>query len=311
MKARIIAAALIATSASAASAGSIGVSISANYTFLNVMRDGMQEAADKAKQPLHIEVADEDVSKQLSQVQNFIAAGVDALIVNAVDTSATTPMTQLAHEAGIPIVYVNHQPADLGELGPKDAYVGTDERESGTLQAKEMCRLLKEAGKSEAKILVIQGMLAIPAAVQRTQDIHDVIKTPECSFISVEGEQSADWDPVKAQDLMTNWITSGIKPDAVLANNDDMAIGAILAMKSAGWDMNEVIVGGIDATRDGLNYMKNGDLDLTVFQDARGQGVASFETAMKLIKGEKVASPVFIPFELVTPANMESYATRN
>ncbi len=70
---------------------------------------------------------------------------------------------------------------------------------------------------------------------------------------------------------MTNWIAAGHKPAAVIANNDNMAIGAINAMKSAGWDMKDVVVGGIDATQEALAYMKAGDLDVTVFQDAFGQ----------------------------------------
>ena len=117
------------------------------------------------------------------------------------------------------------------------------------------------------------GDLANQAAVQRTKDIHDVIADAGMRRqLKILDEQTAVWDPVKAQDLMTNWIAAGHKPDAVIANNDNMAIGAINAMKAAGWDMKDVVVGGIDATQEALAYMKAGDLDVTVFQDAAGQG---------------------------------------
>ena len=312
MKKLILALAASAVMAGSAFAGDIGVSMANSDTFLTVLRKGIEKAAGDASQPVVIEIADDDVNKQLSQVQNFIAAKVDAIIVNAVDTSATAPMTKLANDAGIPIVYVNRQPIDVDALGPKGAFVASNEVDSGTLETREACRLLKEAGKTEANILIMVGDLANQAAVQRTKDIHDVNAGPDCGVkLNVLDEQTAVWDPVKAQDLMTNWIAAGHKPDAVIANNDNMAIGAINAMKAAGWDMKSVIVGGIDATQEALAYMKAGDLDITVFQDAAGQGGGAVATAMKLAKGETVEPKVWIPFQLVTPANMDQFASKN
>ncbi len=310
MKKLLLSAIVTALMTGTAFAGDIGVSMANSDTFLTVLRKGIEKAASDAKQPVQIEIADDDVNKQLSQVQNFIAAKVDAVIVNPVDTSATASMTKLANDAGIPIVYVNRQPIDMDKLG-KGAFVGSNEVDSGTLETKEVCRQLKEAGKTEAGILVMQGDLANQAAVMRTKDVHDVIATPDCSFIKIIDEQTAGWDPVKAQDLMTNWIAAGHKPDAVISNNDNMAIGAINAMKAAGWDMKTVIVGGVDATQEALAYMKAGDLDVTVFQNAAAQGGGAVNTAMKLAKGEAVQSPVWVPFELVTPTNMDQYISKN
>ncbi|UVC09226.1 sugar ABC transporter substrate-binding protein [Rhizobium sp. TH2] len=307
MKKLLAAAAFAALMSTSAHAGDIGVSMANSDTFLTVLRKGIEKAAADANQPVQIEIADDDVQKQLSQIQNFIAAKADAIIVNAVDTSATAPMTKLANDAGIPIVYVNRQPIDVDALGDKGAFVASNEVDSGTLETKEVCRLL--GGKGD--ILIMVGDLANQAAVQRTKDIHDVIATPECSGLKVLDEQTAVWDPVKAQDLMTNWIAAGHKPAAVIANNDNMAIGAINAMKSAGWDMKDVVVGGVDATQEALAYMKAGDLDVTVFQDAFGQGSGAVDAAIKLAKGEKVESKVWIPFQLVTPENMDKYVDKN
>jgi ABC-type sugar transport system substrate-binding protein len=307
MKRTILALAATVLMGSSAFAGNIGVSMANSDTFLTVLRKGIEAAGTAANQPVQIEIADDDVSKQLSQIQNFIAAKVDAIIVNAVDTSATAPMTKLANDAGIPIVYVNRQPSDVDALGPKGAFVASNEVDSGTLETKEVCKLL--GGKGD--ILVMQGDLANQAAVQRTKDIHDVIATPECAGMKILDEQTAVWDPIKAQDLMTNWIAAGHKPAAVIANNDNMAIGAINAMKAAGWDMKTVVVAGIDATQEALASMKAGDLDATVFQDAAGQGKGAVETAMKLVKGDKVDAKVYIPFQLVTPENMGDFMAKN
>jgi ABC-type sugar transport system substrate-binding protein len=307
MKKLILAAAVLGLMSSTSFAGNIGVSMANSDTFLTVLRKGIEAAGAAANQPVQIEIADDDVAKQLSQIQNFIAAKVDAVIVNAVDTSATAPMTKLANEAGIPIVYVNRQPADVDALGPKGAFVASNEVESGTLETQAICKLI--GGKGD--ILVMQGDLANQAAVQRTKDIHDVIATPECSGMKIIDEQTAGWDPVKAQDLMTNWIAAGKKPAAVIANNDNMALGAIKAMKAAGMSTKDIPVGGIDATQEALASMKAGDLSVTVFQDAAGQGKGAVDTAIKLVKGEKVDAKVYIPFQLVTPANMADFMAKN
>lgn len=307
MKRILLALAASTLLATNAYAGAIGVSMANSDTFLTVLRNGIEAYGKEKGQELTIEIADDDLNKQISQIQNFIASGVDAIIVNAVDTSATPTMTKLAADAGIPLVYVNRQPTDVDALGDKAAFVASNEVDSGTLQTKEVCKLI--GGKGD--ILVMVGDLANQAAVQRTQDIHDVIATPDCSGMKILDEQTAVWDPVKAQDLMTNWISAGHKPVAVIANNDNMAIGAIQAMKAAGWDMKDVVVAGIDATQEALAAMKAGDLDVTVFQDAAGQGKGALDAAMTLASGGTVEKKVYIPFQLVTPDNMDQYMAKN
>ena len=124
-------------------------------------------------------------------------------------------------------------------------------------------------------------------------------------------EQTSNWQRDQAQTLMTNWLSTGTAFDAVVANNDESAIGAIQAMKASGIDMASVVVGGVDATQDALAAMAAGDLDVTVFQDAAGQGQGSIDAALKLARGEAVDQKVYIPFQLVTPANMADFQTKN
>ena len=309
MKRLLIALAAATVLLSPAFAAKIGVSMDKfDDNFLTVLRNSM---ADYAKTlpgvSVQIEDAKDDVSKQLSQVQNFIANGMDAIIVNPVDTSATAAITKAAADAGVPLVYVNREPADVDKLGPKAAFVASNEAESGTLETKQICKILGGKGN----ILVIEGQLSNQAAVQRTKDIHEVIATPDCSGIKIIAEQTAEWDRTKGQNLMTNWLSKGMQFDAVVSNNDEMAIGAIQAMKAAGVDTKKAVVGGVDATQDALASMKAGDLKVTVFQDAAGQGKGAVDTALKLIKGEKVDKKVYIPFQLVTPDNMDKFLKKN
>jgi inositol transport system substrate-binding protein len=314
MKRLLAGAALTTVLAQGALAQDIGVSMALfDDNFLTVLRNGMQEYASTLDGVnLQVEDAQDDVGKQLNQIQNFIASGVDAIIVNPVDTDATVAMSQAAEQAGIPLVYVNREPINVDELPDNQAFVASDERESGTLETQEVCRLLKEQGKGDgAKILVLMGQLSNQAARQRTQDIHDVIATPECSFMEIVEEQTGNWERTEGMDLMTNWLSSGVEFDAVVSNNDEMAIGAIQAMKAAGMDMGEVIVGGVDATQDALAAMAAGDLDVTVFQNAAGQGQGAVDAALKLAAGEDVEQKVYIPFELVTPENLKDYQALN
>lgn len=256
---------------------------------------------------VQVEDAQNDASRQLDQVQNFVSSGVDAIIVVAVDGDSTPALTKMATDAGIPIVYANHPPADVDELPETAAFVGSNEIDSGTLETKEVCRLL--GGKGAAYVLM--GPLNNHSSLTRTKDIHDVIATDECKGMSVIEEQSANWDRLEAANIMTNWLSTGREFDAVIANNDEMAIGAIQAMKAAGVDMSKVVVGGIDATPDGLAAMAAGDLDVTVFQNAIAQGAAAMDAAVALSRDQKTARQIWVPFELVTPENMKDYATAN
>jgi inositol transport system substrate-binding protein len=294
---------------SPAFATKIGVSMDKfDDNFLTILRNSMAEYAKTTPGvTLQIEDAKDDVSKQLSQVQNFIANGVNAIIVNPVDTSATAAITRAAADAGVPLVYVNREPIDVDKLGPKAAFVASNEADSGTLETKEVCKLLGGKGN----ILVIEGVLSNQSAVQRTKDVHEVISTPDCSGIKVVAEQTANYDRTQGQNLMTNWLSKGMQFDAVVSNNDEMAIGAIQAMKSAGVDTKKMVVGGIDATQDGLAAMKAGDLKVTVFQDAAGQGKGAVDAALALAAGKPVDKKVYIPFQLVTPANMDQFTKKN
>lgn len=314
MQRLMISTALVASLASGASAETIGVSMALfDDNFLTVLRNGMTEYAGGLEGvEIQVEDAQNDVGKQLDQINNFVASGVDAIIVNPVDTSATQAMTNAAESAGVPLVFVNRQPVNVDTLPDNQAFVASDERESGTLETIEICNILAAAGTNPANVYIMIGELSNQAAVQRTADIHDVVAAGKCPVeLNIVDEQTANWSRDEAQDLMTNWLSTGEPFDALISNNDEMAIGAIQAMKASGVSMDNVVVGGIDATRDALLSMAGGDLDVTVFQDAAGQGVGAVDAALALARGEAVDQKVYVPFQLVTPDNMAKFTTEN
>ena len=312
MKKTIFAAGLMALMGTTAMAQEIGATISRfDDNWLTVMRNGMTEhAASLDGVSLQMEDATDDIAKQIDQVTNFVASGVDAIIVNIVDTSAGAAITAAA--GNTPLVFVNREPDNVNDLPPTQAFVASNEIESGTLSAFQVCNNLRAAGKAGgATGYLMNGQLSNQAAVQRSKDVHDIIGIDMCNFMTLIDEQTANWSRDEAQDLMTNWMSSGEPFDFVLANNDEMAIGAIQAMKAAGMDMADVQVGGVDASQDALLAMQAGDYDVTVFQDAFGQGAGSVDTAIALAKGMTVDQKVYIPFVLVTPDNMDDFLDKN
>ncbi|UVC17724.1 substrate-binding domain-containing protein [Mesorhizobium onobrychidis] len=313
MKKLLCSAALATMMSTAAMAEKIGVSIvNFDNNFQTLLMHGMQDRAKEKGVGIQVEDAQNDVAKQLDQVKNFIANGVDAIVVTLVDTNASKTLSDEAASAGIPLVFVNLEPNDMANLPDKQVYVGSNEAESGTLEAFEVCKLLRANGKSAgARAYIVMGSLVHQAALQRTKDVEQIFGTDMCNFIKIIDKQSSEWSRDNAQNLMTNWLTAGPVPDAVIANNDESAIGVILALKANGVDMKNVVVGGIDATQDGLQSMKAGDLSVTVFQNAKAQGGGGVDAAIALAKGEKVDRVVYVPFELVTPANMNDYLNKN
>jgi inositol transport system substrate-binding protein len=309
MKKLLVAAAVSTTLLAplAAHAQKVGLAMAELDTFLTILKNGTLEAGKKAGATVQVEDAQADVGKQLSQIQNFIAQKVDAIIVNPVDTDVTPKITKMVTDAKIPLVYVNRKPVDFEKLPAGVAFVASDEKVSGTLQTQHVCKLL--GGKGQ--VLVLMGDLSNEAARTRTKDIDDVLATKECSGIKIADKREGKWGRTNGQDITTNWLSSGVKFDAIIANNDEMALGAINALKAAKkWTPNS-IVAGIDATPDALASMKAGDLKVTVFQNAAGQGAGAVESAIKLIKKQPVDRFVNVPFELVTPENLSKYAGKN
>ena len=205
MKRTLVAAGLLSLLSTTAMAETVAVSMARfDDNFLTVIRNGMDAYAKTLDGvDLQIEDAGNDVAKQLDQINNFVASGVDAIIVNPVDTSATQAMSDAAAGAGIPLVFVNREPITVDSLPDNQAFVASDERESGTLETKEVCRLFKEAGKAEASVYVIMGELSNQAAQQRTQDIHDVIDGGECGVtLNIIDKQTSN-----CPESITSWMS--------------------------------------------------------------------------------------------------------
>ena len=276
----------------------IGVSMLFDDLWLTILRDSMTEYA-KTQPGVELVMVDskEDVATQLSQVENFVTQKLDAIILIPANTDATDPMTKLAVDAGIPLVYVNRKPANLPD---GVAYAGSDSIVAGTLQMEWLADKLGGKGN----VVIMNGNLSQEAAQQRTAGVKEVAaKFPD---IKITKEDTANWSRAEGLALMENWLSTGDQIDAVASNNDEMALGALEAIKAAG-KLGQILVGGVDASPDALASMDKGELNVTVFQNAAGQGEGGIKAAIALARGEKIEQITWIPYELVTPENYKDY----
>jgi inositol transport system substrate-binding protein len=265
--------------------------------FIINIQDAVRAEAKKQNVNLIESDGQGNADDQISQVQNFIARGVDAIILNPYDKEGSAHAVDLAVQAHKPIVVVN---AIVSNLQKANAYVGSEDAEAGRIEAQRIMDILHGKGN----VVIIHGPNGHSAEVQRSEGIKEVlVKYPD---VKVVAEQTANWDRAQALNLMENWLASGQKIDAVLAQNDEMALGALKAVEAAG-KQNDIAVIGIDAIPDALKAVQDGKMVGTVFQDAKGQGTLAVDMAVQLAQGKTVQHDNYIPFQLVTKTNVAPF----
>lgn len=270
----------------------------ASSSFSDKWQTYLNDAAREKGKEMGIEMiftdGKNDPATQLANVENYIIEGVDAVIIVMVDTSAPRPIVNACKDAGIPLIAVNRN------FEGADVFVGSNEVMAGELQMEYLIEKLNGKGN----VAILQGTPGFESAQKRTEgNEKDLNANPNMKIVF---KDTGLWDRAKGMEVAENWLESGEKIDAILANNDEMAIGAIRALTAANKN-DQVIVGGVDGTIDALKYVKDGTLGVTVFQNPFAQGNLGVESAIKIIKGEDVKSYVDVPFEKVTMDNVDKY----
>ncbi|CAN2966028.1 MULTISPECIES: sugar ABC transporter substrate-binding protein [Pseudomonas] len=282
----------------------IGVSIArVDDNFMTYVRTGLEAAAKHQDVQIQFEDAQGDVVRQLNQVEGFLNQKVDAVIVLPVDTAATANITRAAVAAKTPLVYVNRHP-DEPTLPEGVVTVASNDIEAGQLQMRYLAQKLGGKGN----VAIIMGDLAQNATHARTEGVKQVLK--DFPGIKIVEQQSAEWQRSKGMDLTSNWLLAGTAFNAIVANNDEMAIGAAMALQQAGKAKGEIAIVGIDGLPDGLAAIKRGLLAGSVFQDPKAQAAQAVQAAVRMIKGEQVDAQVWVPFELITPEQVGVFEQR-
>ena len=307
VSALILASALIATVVSGCANGKssggdggsepqVGVAI---YKFDDTFMTGVRNAiSDSAKGIAQADIVDSQNSQptQNDKVDLFITKGVKALVVNPVDRTAAGVIIDKAMAKDIPVVFLNREPLpeDMKKWD-KVYYVGAKAEESGTMSGQLIADYWKshpDADKNKDGVLQYVMLKGEPGHQDAELRTKYSIQAIEDAGIKVEKlqEDTGMWDRVKGQEKMAAFLAAhGDKIEAVFANNDDMALGAIEALKANGYfkDNKFIPVVGVDATAPALQALEEGTLLGTVLNDAKNQGKAAITLASVLAKGEK------------------------
>ncbi len=267
------------------------------------MRYALDQLTDEAKKSnIDIIAADgkRDPNEQIKQIENFITQGVDAIMIHVIDQTIAPRITKMCLDANIPLVYFNRKPDDSALVAGKVVAVASPEVVAGNLEAEFVAKKLNGKGN----VAILMGSMGTAPQIGRTQGTKDVIaKYPGMKVVR---EQTANFARPDAVTVVENWLAGGEKIDAIIANNDEMAIGAVLVLEEKKMK-DQVVVTGVDATSDALKFIADKRLDMTVFQNGGAQGRGAVQTALKLINKQSVATFTAIPFEPVTFDNYKQY----
>lgn len=287
-------------SKSSESEGKVKIGITL-YSLKNEFTVRIANAAEKKAEELGAELVvydgNYDPSTQISQVETMISDGCKGIILNPQDAEACAPCVDKAVEAGIPIVGVNTRV----ESDKLTSYVGSQDVTAGEMEMQKIADTLDGKGK----IVIIEGPMGQSAQIERRQGIQNVLdKYPD---IEVLAEKTANWSRSEGMTVMENWLQAFDQIDAIVAENDEMALGAKEAVKAAGKDIPAV---GVDGITDALGAVENGDLLVSIFQDGAGQGSKAVEVLMDAINGKDVEENYWIDFEEVNKDNVAEFKQR-
>lgn len=253
-----------------------------------------------------------DQAEQTNQIKNFITDGVDVMILNLVQSSSAPTVTDLANEAGIPVVYINREPDAAEEerwtsQGIKATYVGADARQSGTMQGQMIVDLENKGdvnGDGKVSYIMIQGDPENVDAQYRTEFSVKALKDA-----GIETEelliQRGDWAQDKGQQITQDALTQfGDKVEVVFCNNDAMALGAKQAIDAAGRKVGEdIYLVGVDALAEVCQNVADGTMTGTVFNDFLGQAHTAADLAKTFVEGGKVDAVNIVDYVKVTKDN--------
>lgn len=247
-------------------------------------------AVIKGVATLDITDAHMDAFTQSNDVDRMINQGYQAVLFVPVDIQAGNDPIRRAKAAGIPVIGSNTLVTDKSAYA---AYIGSDDVKAGQMLAESVIKRIGGKGN----VVIIEGMIGQSAQVQRRQGISETLaKYPD---VHVLAQKAANWSRSESMALMEDWITSHPEQiDGVIAQNDEMAMGALKAMKAGGVDPHKVPVGGIDGITDALIAAKRGEL-MTTLQDANAQAQGAIDLALRQVVGPSYQpmSPIWADYK--------------
>lgn len=278
-----------AGSSTSEKSGAIGLSISTqNNPFFVTLAEGAQQAAKELDVPLTIVDAGDDVTKQVSDIEDLVSKNISVLIVNPVDSDAVTGAVQAAMDQGVKVISVDRAVNGVDI----DCQIASDNVAGAELATQYIVDTLGEG----IEVAELQGTPGASAAIDRGEGFHNIADEK----LNVVASQTANFDRTEGMTVMENMLQSNGNIKAVFAANDEMALGAVEAVAGAGKD---ILVVGFDATDDAIAAIKAGRMGATIAQQPDLIGKTAVENAVKLIGGETIEKSIPVEVTLVTKDN--------
>lgn len=260
-----------------------------NNPFFVSMKEGAEKKAKEMGYDLVVLDSQNDSTKERSNVEDLIQQGVAALMINPTDSDAVKNSIQVANDKKIPVITLDRE-SNGGEVA---CHISSDNVKGGNMAAEYMLDTLKN--KDLIKVVELQGVPGASATRDRGKGFNEGIAGK--SNVKVVASQSAEFDRQKGLSVMENIIQATPDFDVVFAHNDEMALGAVKALKAAN---KKAVVIGFDGNADAETAIKDGDMTATIAQQPSLMGELSIEQASKILKGESVEKQVPADLKVLT-----------
>ncbi|MFH0258464.1 ribose ABC transporter substrate-binding protein RbsB [Vibrio rumoiensis] len=257
-----------------------------NNPFFVSMKDGAEAKAKELGYELIVLDSQNDPSKELSNVEDLSVRGVKAILINPTDSDAVSNAIRIANRANIPVLTLDRG-ASRGDVV---SHIASDNVAGGEMAGKY---IIEKVGE-KAKVIQLEGIAGTSAARERGEGFMKAVKNSKLDLLA---SQPADFDRSKGLNVMENLLAANGDVQAVFAQNDEMALGALRAVQASGKD---ILIVGFDGTDDGIAAVKRGMLGATIAQQPALIGELGVETADKILKGESVEKNIPVPLKIIT-----------
>ncbi|OCG01207.1 ribose ABC transporter substrate-binding protein RbsB [Gilliamella sp. wkB112] len=258
-----------------------------NNPFFVTLKDGAVKKANELGYNLVVLDSQNNPAKELANVEDIIVKGTKVILINPTDSDAVGNAVLAANKAGIPVITLDRA-ANKGEVV---SHIASDNVAGGKMAGDF---IFNKLGAS-AKVIQLQGIVGTSASRERGDGF---TKSMQANKFTILTAQPADFDRAKGMNVMQNLLTAYPAAQAVFAENDEMALGAMRAIQTAG--RTDIFVVGFDGTEDGIKSVERGKMAATVAQQPEQIGAIGVEIADKVIKKEKVDSKVPVDLKLIT-----------
>ena len=256
-----------------------------NNPFFVSMKEGAEKKAEELGYKLIVLDSQNDPSKELSNVEDLVVRGVKAILINPTDSDAVSNAIRIANRAQIPVLTLDRG-ASRGDVV---SHIASDNVAGGEMAGK----FISEQIGKDAKVVQLEGIAGTSAARERGEGFMNAVKSENMDLLA---SQPADFDRTKGLNVMENLLSSKPNTQAVFAQNDEMALGAIRAVQASGKD---ILIVGFDGTDDGIAAVKRGLLGATIAQQPGLIGEIGVESAIKVLQGKEVQKNIPVPLMMV------------